>query len=600
MYPVQPAFSKLSNLITVQHLLIVLLCSTVVTIAGLQYILSFYTNHLPLNTYIHETKVENLTLSEAQAVVETRLPAIEHQAVTVLFEDVKLSSDSAELGYSYDAQSSLETAQSQYNELPFFKKLSYLYSGLSQQHGFGLQTKTDPDKVATFISTFNDMVMIPSEDPQATLARSGNAQSLTISSGKVGREVNKEATAETIAKSLGQGQFEITPTISATGKELSDIELLVAKDRATKYVGFNRIFKYDTTRLYLTDVVLISLLELPQGVSEKKLDELLETWKKTVERPPQDAVFAYNPETLQVTEFTPSRDGLTIDKESLSKIITENTIRIIDENPPEKIDLKPPELAIPVKTTQPEKPLAQTNQLGIKERVAVGESWYRGSIPSRIHNVSLAASRIANYIVKPGEEFSFNTAIGDVSAATGYQSAYVIMNGQTVLGDGGGVCQVSTTLFRALLNGGIDITRRLPHSYRVGYYEQNFPPGIDATVFSGNVDLRFKNDTPGHLLIHTTVDSKNQYMIVELYGTSDGRSGEITDVKQWDATPALPPQYIPDPSLAPGQTKQIDWAVGGLKTSFRHIVKDKDGKVITDKVYTSTYRPWAAKYLQGV
>src|SRR5690606_10285855 len=148
----------------------------------------------------------------------------------------------------------------------------------------------------------------------------------------------------------------------------------------------------------------------------------------------------------------------------------------------------------------------------------------------------------------------------DVSAETGFQPAYVIKNGQTVLGDGGGVCQVSTTVFRAVLDAGLKVTRRLPHSYRVSYYELNSKPGVDATVYSGNIDLRFINDTDHAILIHAEADSKNLYMKVELYGTSDGRTTEIVDHVTWDYRPAPAAVYIPDPTLPAGQTKQVDWA----------------------------------------
>src|SRR3989344_205719 len=98
--------------------------------------------------------------------------------------------------------------------------------------------------------------------------------------------------------------------------------------------------------------------------------------------------------------------------------------------------------------------------MGIVERIGVGESFFKGSISGRVHNILLASSRISGVLVGPGEVFSFNETVGDISAATGYKSAYVIKNGRTVLGDGGGVCQVSTTLFRAALNAGLEIVER--------------------------------------------------------------------------------------------------------------------------------------------
>jgi vancomycin resistance protein YoaR len=213
--------------------------------------------------------------------------------------------------------------------------------------------------------------------------------------------------------------------------------------------------------------------------------------------------------------------------------------------------------------------------------------------------VALTAKKINLTVVKPGEEFSFNKALGEVSAATGFKPAYVIKSGRTELGDGGGVCQVSSTLFRSALNAGLNITRRLPHSYRVTYYELNSDPGFDATVYAGNVDFRFINDTPGHLLIYTETNSKNLWMKIEIYGTKDGRVATISDYKTWGAAPPPPTEYIPDASLPPGAKKQIDWSASGLKASFNYTVHDANGNLKQQETYTSIYRPWSAKYLVG-
>jgi vancomycin resistance protein YoaR len=257
------------------------------------------------------------------------------------------------------------------------------------------------------------------------------------------------------------------------------------------------------------------------------------------------------------------------------------------------------QLVADTKTTEPEISLEKTNNLGIKERVGYGNSEYDHSIPNRIHNVAITTDRVSNIILAPDEEFSFNKTLGEVSSRTGYRTAYVIKNGRTELGDGGGVCQVSTTLFRSVLNAGLEVTRRLPHSYRVSYYELDTKPGIDATVYSGDVDFRFKNDTGHHLLIHGQADSENLTMYYEIYGTSDGRTAQIVDHKVWDARPAPAPQYFDDPELPVGTTKQIDFATGGIKASFKNIIKDKNGDLIREEEYFSNYRPWSAKYLVG-
>jgi vancomycin resistance protein YoaR len=253
---------------------------------------------------------------------------------------------------------------------------------------------------------------------------------------------------------------------------------------------------------------------------------------------------------------------------------------------------------IAVTRTPPKVTTEKVNELGIRERIGKGESYYAHSIPNRIFNVGLVSSRANSALIAPGEEFSFNRIVGEISGATGYKEAYVISGGRTVLGDGGGVCQVSTTLFRGAMNAGLPITERWAHAYRVGYYEQNSKAGIDATVYAPSKDLRFLNDTPGHILVQLINDPKNLHLVVEIYGTSDGRVATISEPKVWGVSPPPPDIVQEDPSLPVGTTKQVDWSAWGAKTSFEYRVV-RDGEILQEKTYTSAYRPWANVYLKG-
>ena len=335
------------------------------------------------------------------------------------------------------------------------------------------------------------------------------------------------------------------------------------------------------------------MLAFPSGFSERKVSDFITRWKKEIEKPAQEAVLVIDKASQRVTTFVPPTDGITLQSDAAVKSIFSGLAQL------ETSDQKSVTLPYSVVKTPPKQELSQTNSLGIIQRIGFGESRYQHSIPGRIHNVKLTAEKINNTLVPAGAEFSFNKTLGDVSVATGFDQAYIIKDGRTQLGDGGGVCQVSTTLFRALLDAGLPITKRHAHSYRVSYYELNSKPGVDATVYGGDVDLRFINDTGFPILIHTETDSENLYMKVELFGTSDGRSAEIVDHKVYDITPAPPPLYPLDPSLPHGKVKQIDFAAAGAKASFKTIVKDKTGAVLRQDTYFSNYRPWQAIYLRG-
>jgi len=309
--------------------------------------------------------------------------------------------------------------------------------------------------------------------------------------------------------------------------------------------------------------------------------------------PVQEALFSF--QNGRVTSFKPSHDGRKLNiektKETLANKLNETASMV---NPP-------PFIVIPliVETVHPTIATDQTNNFGIKELIGRGESYFRGSIASREYNLTLAASRINGVLIEPGKIFSFNATVGDISAATGYRQAYIIKSGRTVLDDGGGVCQVSTTLFRAILNTGLPILERWAHSYRVAYYEQGgWKPGFDATIYAPRNDLKFKNDTPAHILIQSYVNKINKKLVFELYGTKDGRVVYISDARLWDSRPAPPPLYQEDPTLAQGEQKQVDWAAPGIKSAFDYKVT-KEGKEIFSKTFYSNFIPWQAVYLTG-
>ncbi|MCR4263596.1 MAG: VanW family protein [Candidatus Roizmanbacteria bacterium] len=334
------------------------------------------------------------------------------------------------------------------------------------------------------------------------------------------------------------------------------------------------IVKLNSTFLYNTELV----------------DDALGHFAEQVYIAPVEPQFEFNEETNRVITFALGANGKSLDRKK-GYILIDDAIR---SRPGEAISLQ-----IPINIVSPKNKVLDTENLGIVELIAEGQSYYKGSIPGRIHNVALAASRVSGILVAPGDVFSFNETVGDISAATGYKSAYIIKNGRTILGDGGGVCQVSTTVFRAALNAGLEIVERTPHSYRVAYYEQGgFKPGLDATVYYPTVDLKFRNNTDHYILIQSEIDKPNYKLTYKIYGKKDGRTVEISDIRILDQTPPPPPLYQEDPTLVTGQINQVDWAAAGAKTAFDYKVT-KDGEVLGAKTFQSNFSPWQSVFLYG-
>ncbi len=305
--------------------------------------------------------------------------------------------------------------------------------------------------------------------------------------------------------------------------------------------------------------------------------------------PAKNALFKF--EKGKVIDFRKETAGLKISSDQFLKEFDKAVESLKLNNANQKVVLNS-------EIIKPEIKLSDINEYGIEEFIAEGKSDFTHSIPQRVHNLTLAASKFNGVLIPKGKIFSFNETVGDISSLTGYQPAYIIKDGKTVLGDGGGVCQVSTTLFRAALNAGLPIIERTAHAYRVSYYENDSPPGFDATVYSPTVDLKIKNDTPGYILIETEIDTENNLLYFKLYGKKDSRRVEISKATVYDVVPPLESKYQDEPTLKKSVTKQIDFPAWGSKAFFTYKVFQGKNLVIDNKFF-SNYRPWAAVYLVG-
>ncbi len=332
-------------------------------------------------------------------------------------------------------------------------------------------------------------------------------------------------------------------------------------------------------------------LSLSYQFNDDVLQQIIEPTINKTYIPPVEALFTFT--NGRVTTFRPSSNGVAIDRDAFINMLNLRIPLIIQVGKPNSYVF-----SLPVKILKPKVTTDAANNLGIQELIGSGTSLFQHSIPNRIHNIAIATEKFNGVLVAPNETFSFGKTLGDVSVYTGYKQAYIIQNGHTVLGDGGGVCQVSTTFFRALLNAGLPIVERHAHDYRVDYYEEDSPPGLDATVFVPNVDLKFTNDTGHYILIQTQLDTINLQLTFLLYGTKDKRLVTISKPVITNQTPAPAPLYQDDPTLPRGEIQQTDFAANGARVVFTRQVT-KNNKKIIDDTFVSNYRPWQAVFLRG-
>lgn len=220
----------------------------------------------------------------------------------------------------------------------------------------------------------------------------------------------------------------------------------------------------------------------------------------------------------------------------------------------------------------------------ITGKIAEAITYFNPANKERTHNIKIASSKLNDYIVPPGAIFSFNDAVGPRTKEAGYKEAMVIVENEFEPGLGGGICQVSSTIYNAALKANLPIIERRRHSLLVDYV----PPGLDATVVYGILDFKFKNNTDGYLWIKTEVNSN--FLKVKLFGWDENIPNVTIARAETKIEP--PVEYIEDPILSKGEEVIEEAGKVGYKVQVARILKNKDGQVLTREIISNdTYPP---------
>ncbi len=286
---------------------------------------------------------------------------------------------------------------------------------------------------------FDETPAPPRGEPNSESTPSSRIQ---IIQGSSGLTLDKDETKKIIANYLLTGKYQPLLPLQTVQPKVTSEHVMKVKaalenlmDKPIKLVFENQNWFLDTKQL-------LALLDLQTGqdalLDKDKTNLYLGKIASEIDQEVQEGLFEFNPATKRVTAFRSSQEGRGLDKEKAYQLITD-TLGTLPGSPKT--------ITLPVNIIKPRIATSDVNSLGIKELIGRGISNFAGSIPNRIYNIGLTASRLNGVLIPPGEIFSFNQTIGDITAATGFKQAYVIKEGRTVLDDGGGVCQDSTTLF---------------------------------------------------------------------------------------------------------------------------------------------------------
>ena len=544
---------------------------------------ALYKNKISPNVYLYEQNVSGLSKEDFRFLVDSKKSGADIVSVNIGDETYKIDLDA--LNLRIDPEKNWNFAYAAKKD--YFKKpLSLTILSLNKKTDLLPIIDIDTDALNSELEKIRIVFTTPPLFERVTLTDG----QIKIVSGKNGSDLDVERLRQDIIGSLYTQKPEVRVMTYPIETKLSEDEKASLIQKAEKLVGKSIIVTLEKDGFTVPDTELVELLNGGVVKNDTSFDLLTKKVSGLFEKAPKDSVFVF--EGGRVSEFVPSEEGVQIDKDDFNKEFMASLEELITDDASSK------NISLKYKNIPPKISTGDINNLGINEKVGSGYSTFKGSISSRIHNIRLASSKFNGVLISPGETISFNKTLGDVSKVTGYQPAYIIKDGQTILGDGGGVCQVSTTLFRAALNAGFPIIERRSHSYRVGYYEQGFPPGLDATVFDPSTDLKIKNDSEHYLLIQTIFNEKENMLTFDLYGSGDGRTITLGDPVITSSSAPPEDLYIDDPTLKAGVIKQIDYKAWGAKVYFNYKVK-KNGSVLFEKTFYSNYQPWQAKFLRG-
>ncbi len=521
--------------------------------------------------------------------------------ITLQYDDLSWEVSPAELGLffssNYNAELAFQTGREGSITKRVAAQIQVLRHGIIIAPQFVMDEKTGTEYLEGIADGVNQPVI------EASLELEG--LEILVQAGQIGREMDIPASLDVVAlqmRTLQDGSiplivYETYPDIldvsaqAETAREILSQPLALIIPEAKE----NDPGPWALSPQQLVEMMIIERVSSENGetyriaLDPEQLRAYLEKRENNINREPQNARMYFDDESQELVLIEQEKIGMELD---INQSIIEIEQQLSEGNH---------EIALIINKTNPDVTGVNTaEELGITELVSTETTYFYGSDSARMNNIETAAENFHGIFIAPGETFSMVEQLGDISLDTGYAEAWIIYGDRTIKGVGGGVCQVSTTLFRTVFFGGFPVVERSSHSYRVLYYEQrangnNNPKlaGLDATVYVPLVDLKFTNDSEYWLLMETYVNKSERWITWKFYSTSDGRTvnWSTTGLKQKKDPPD--PIYEENPELAKGAVKQVDWAVVGATVTVTRDVY-RDGQKLWQDIFKTKYQPWAA------
>ena len=379
-------------------------------------------------------------------------------------------------------------------------------------------------------------------------------------------EINEDETKKTI-ESIGS---KIPGAVVEPDYYIEEDKLIITKGKAGLKIDTDNLV--EKIKENLKDInVNQEFIEIP--VINKEPEQInIEKIHEEVYKEVQDAYYTKDPFTIH-----PEVEGVDFNIEEAEKILQEDK----------------EQYEIPLTITKPKVTTAQIGSEAFPNLLATYSTKYDGGNTDRTTNLRIACQKINDKVILPGETFSYNKALGERSAATGYKNAKVYENGQVIDGIGGGICQISSTLYNSVLMSNMEIVERRNHQFVTSYT----PAGRDATVVYGMTDFKFKNTRTYAVKIKASCS--NGIATVSIYGIKEENEYTVSFSTKTISTIPYTIQYVDDNTLAAGTEKVKQAGANGVITET-YIIKSLNGKVVSSKLLSKdTYNAMQRIILRG-
>jgi vancomycin resistance protein YoaR len=566
----------------------------VVAIAYLIMLLMYVGKVYP-KVYVSGIEMSGLTKEQVEEKLAVALQN-NKKPITISYQDKTSTINPEEIDWQLDVKRTAADVFAVGRSESGWRSFAEQINSLFFERALNPVVSYDQDQLANKLAA----IVGPINNPAVNASAEFSKGKLVISKGKAGTKVDEKKIKQTILEHWR----DFAP---------ADISMELVEDLPELIIGDEGVLNTQVSALLSINLTLQWPNSGTHKLTQSDLQQLIDFHGgDSSEESPDQKILTAGFTEGRTTAFLDvySRDNINQPAKEPKLVIENGALTIASSSAPGLVvDLKPSAESVmnalsssdqnktAVLTLKSQDPVINENSLaslGIKELIGEGTTNFVGSPTNRVANIKNGVTLLQSALIKPGEEFSTIKNLGVIDNTTGFLPELVIKENRTVPEFGGGLCQVSTTLFRAVMDAGLKVTARKNHSYRVSYYEP--PVGLDATIYDPAPDFKFLNDTNNYILIQGWVEGTKVHF--NLWGTSDGRSSAISDPIILKTVPSGEPIYTNTDTLNIGETKQIEKPHDGATTTATYTVT-RNGQVINEQVFRSVYKPWPAQFLVG-